>query len=284
VAVVAVAGYGGPVTSAGSKQSQPGEGTTGCKHTEWVKEQSPPRDNAQNVPYFRRVANPSFQRARSAENKRQRASALVAAARAVALETGVASVTLTAVAARAGVHHSAVRRYFSSHKDVLLHLAAEGWTRWSNVVCQELRARTQMDATVVAEVLASGLEADPLFCDLLANVPLHLEHEVCIERVRAFKRVSHAAVVAMAGAIASELPGLGLRGALDIVTAANALAATLWQVAHPREALARAYSEDRTIAPNWALDFSATLTRLLTATCVGLMAQPAVRRADGSGH
>ncbi len=40
------------------------------------------------------------------------------------------------------------------------------------------------------------------------------------------------------GAIEGALPGLGTRGALDIVTAANALASTLWQVAHPPEALA----------------------------------------------
>lgn len=57
------------------------------------------------------------------------------AARSVALEAGVASVTLTAVATRAGVHYSAVRRYFSSYKEVLLRLAAESWERWSESVC-----------------------------------------------------------------------------------------------------------------------------------------------------
>ncbi|EUA71825.1 tetR-family transcriptional regulator [Mycobacteroides abscessus subsp. bolletii 1513] len=60
------------------------------------------------------------------------------AARSLAVESGVTSVTLTAVANRAGVHYSAVRRYFSSHKEVLLHLAAEGWTRWSATVCAAL--------------------------------------------------------------------------------------------------------------------------------------------------
>jgi hypothetical protein len=93
------------------------------------------------------------------------------------------------------------------------------------------------------------------------------------ERVATFKRVSHAAVIAMADTIDNALPGLGPRGALDIVTAANAVAATLWQVAHPPEALARAYADDPTIAPTWALDFVPTLTRLLTATCLGLTAQ-----------
>jgi len=46
------------------------------------------------------------------KKKRQPAAALVEAARSLALETGVAWVTLTAVANRAGVHYSAVRRHF----------------------------------------------------------------------------------------------------------------------------------------------------------------------------
>ena len=68
----------------------------------------------------------------------QRAAALVEAARSLALESGVASVTLTDVASRAGVHYSAVRRYFTSHKEVLLNLAAEGWARFSDTVCASL--------------------------------------------------------------------------------------------------------------------------------------------------
>jgi hypothetical protein len=126
---------------------------------------------------------------------------------------------------------------------------------------------------MVAETLANELDSDPLFCDLLANVPVYLEREVDLERVIEFKRVSHAAVMAMADSIENALPGMGPYGALDVVTAANALAATLWQVAHPPEALARAYSEDPTIAPPWALDFASTLSRLLTAACVGLLPQ-----------
>ena len=125
---------------------------------------------------------------RTEENKRQRAEALVEAARFLALETGVASVTLTAVANRAGIHYSAVRRYFTSHKEVLLHLAAEGWVRWSTTVCAELAEPAPMSPARVAETLANGLAADPLFCDLLANLHLHLEHEVAVERVVDIRR------------------------------------------------------------------------------------------------
>lgn len=221
------------------------------------------------------MAQLAFQRARTEENKRQRAAALVEAARSLAMETGVASVTLTAVAGRAGIHYSAVRRYFTSHKEVLLHLAAEGWVRWSKTVCESLGEPGPMSHSRVAEALANGLAADPLFCDLLANLHLHLEHEVDVDRVVEVKRTSTAAGVALADAIENAIPALGRSGAFDILLAAYSLAATLWQIAHPPERLNDVYAEEPDVLPpEWNLDFSAALTRLLTATCVGLAAGP----------
>lgn len=233
------------------------------------------RRNAHRVRYPRAVRQASFQRARSEDKKRQRAMALMEAARAVAQETGVASVTLTAVAGRAGVHHSAVRRYFSSHKEVLLRLAAESWERWSDTVCTALSQPGPMSPAGVAAILADGLSADPLFCDLLANLHLHLEHEVDAERVVDAKRVSTAAALTTAEAIERALPGLGRKGALDLLLAAHSLAAPLWQIAHPPEGLADAYAMEPEVPPDWNLDFRTALTRLLTATCVGLIEQSA---------
>jgi AcrR family transcriptional regulator len=223
------------------------------------------------VRYIEGVAQPVFQRARSEANKRQRSEALMEAARSLAAEGGVASVTLTAMADRAGVHHSAVRRYFASHKDVLLQLAGQGWLRWSDTVSKDLRGAESMTPGQVARTLAAGLAADPLFCDLLANVPLHLEHEVTIDRVVEFKRVSMTAFTAIAESIQHALPALGRQGALDALTAAYALAATLWQIARPPAALAAAYADGSVAAPDWDLDFVPALTRLLTATCTGLI-------------
>jgi hypothetical protein len=57
----------------------------------------------------------NLQRARTDENKRQRAAALVEAARSLAIETGVASV-MTAVAGRA--EFTIPRRRYSPHKEV----------------------------------------------------------------------------------------------------------------------------------------------------------------------
>ena len=214
----------------------------------------------------------TFQRARTEDKKRQRAAALVEAARSLALESGVASVTLTDVASRAGVHYSAVRRYFTSHKEVLLHLAAEGWVRWSDTVCDTLGDAGPMSPARVAEALANGLAADPLFCDLLAN--LHLEHEVEIERVLGAKRISSAAVRSLTDAIERALPALGRAGAFDVLLAAYSLAAPLWQIANPPKGLADAYAEETEVPPDWNIDFRSALTRLITATCVGLMSEP----------
>jgi AcrR family transcriptional regulator len=226
------------------------------------------------VRYSRAVPQLTFQRARTEDKKRQRAAALVEAARSLALESGVASVTLTDVASRAGVHYSAVRRYFTSHKEVLLHLAAEGWVRWSTTVCETLREPDPMSPSRVAEALADGLAADPLFCDLLANLHVNLEHEVDVERVIDIRRISTAAARSLADAIEHALPGLGRAGAYDVILAAYSLAAPLWQVANPPKRLAEAYAEAKAtdLPPDWNIDFTSALTRLITATCVGLMA------------
>ena len=219
------------------------------------------------------MAQLTFQRARTEEKKRQRAAALVEAARSLALESGVTSVTLTAVASRAGVHYSAVRRYYSSHKEMLLQIAAEGWVRWSETVCARLREPGPMSPARVAETLAQGLVADPLFCDLLANLHLHLEHEVEVERVLGFKQISTAAVMSMVDAIEQALPGLGRSGALDTLLAAYSLAAPLWQLAHPPKGVTDAYADEAEVPPDWDVDFAPALTRLITATCVGLLDQ-----------
>ena len=215
----------------------------------------------------------SFQRARTEDKKRQRAAALVEAARSLALESGVASVTLTDVASRARVHDSAVRRYFTSHKEVLLNLAAEGWARFSDTVCESLRQPGPMSPARVAEALAQGLAEDPLFCDLLANLHLHLEHEVELERVLEFKEVSNAAVISLTDAIENALPRLGRSGAFDVLLASYSLAAPLWQMANPPKRLADEYAKRPDVPPDWKIDFTAALTRLITATCVGLLAE-----------
>jgi tetracycline repressor-like protein len=55
--------------------------------------------------------------------------------------------------------------------------------RWSNAVCATLSEPRPMSSSRITKTIANRLAADPLFCDLLANVHLHLEHKVDLERV-----------------------------------------------------------------------------------------------------
>ena len=127
----------------------------------------------------------------------------------------------------------------------------------------------------VAGALAEGLADDPLFCDLLANLHLHLEHEVELERVLEFKQVSNAAVLSLTDAIEDALPGLGRSGAFDVLLASYSLAAPMWQMANPPKRLADEYAKRTDVPPDWKIDFTAALTRLITAICVGLLAEAA---------
>jgi len=109
----------------------------------------------------------------------------------------------------------------------------------------------------------------------VSDPPSSPSTRVDVERVIEFKKSSRAAVRALTGTIAAAVPSLGATGALDIVTAANALAATLWQVTHPGTALRAALDSDPALALVGPGDFEKTLTRLLHATCAGLASEPA---------
>jgi hypothetical protein len=53
--------------------------------------------------------------------------------------------------------------------------------RWSK--CVTLSQPGPMSPSRTAKTLANGLAAEPLFGDVLANLHLHLEHKVDLERV-----------------------------------------------------------------------------------------------------
>ena len=77
--------------------------------------------------------------------------------------------------------------------------------------------------------------------------------------------------MSLADEIEQALPALGRSGAFDVLLAAYSLAAPLWQIAHPPEGLTDAYAEEPEVPVDWNLDFASALTRVLTATCIGLV-------------
>lgn len=212
-----------------------------------------------------------YPRARSQEAKIRRAEDLLDAARALAASRGgVRHVTLAAVTEAAGLHPSAVRRYFDSKEELLLELAERGWNEWRDAITAHLAdvGAGDLDPGGTAASVATTLASLPLFCDLLTHVPLSLEGEVGIERARRYKTNSFVAH----DAIVETLTAKGTMSASqvrDLITAAVGMTASLWQLSHPTATLMELYAQH----PKWghvALDFEPRLTRLLQATAVGL--------------
>jgi AcrR family transcriptional regulator len=359
----------------------------------------------------------SFQRARRPEQKEQRRQDILAAASTLGARDGVRAVTLTDIAAEAGVHKSAVLRYFETREAVFLLLTAEAWQDWAAVVDEALRgstsagpedaapvtaarkqrdesmrrptelagvadearalgqrdevvalptevgdaaddataprqsdeasrqpteladmadearalrqrnevvglltevgdaagemtareqrdesmrrptelvdaademtARKQRDEVVglrtevgeaagaatdrVAGVLAASLAERPLFCDLLAHAPLHLERGVSEQEVRAFKLTVLDAVDRIVHALRTALPGLTGTQAVDLVAGVTAMAAALWQTANPPKTLARLYAQDPRLG-HAAVEFTPRLKRMIAMLLAGATA------------
>lgn len=208
------------------------------------------------------------QRARSQADKELRKTALMAAARELALERGVREVTLTAVTAHVGLHPSALRRYFESRDELLLELAEHGWEEWRDELVAGLGDSRGLAPAELADVVSGSLERLPLFCDLLTHVVLSLEGAVRLERARRYKLAATAAYDAMIEALVGADAGLGRQGAQTLLTAAMSGAAYLFQLSRPTATLRELYAEE----PRWAHDalrFRARLTALLTAVARG---------------
>ena len=114
---------------------------------------------------------------------------------------GVASVELTEVANRAGAHDSAVRRYFISPKEVLLHLAAEGRVQSSERVCKGV-ARARSDVTVACRRDFRQRSGRRHALLRVARQPSPaLEHEIDLDTVVETVRTSSAAMISLRAAI-----------------------------------------------------------------------------------
>lgn len=220
---------------------------------------------------------PTFERARSAEAKRLRETAILDAATRLATERGVRPVTLTDIAAAVGMHKSAMLRYFETREEIFLRLSGTAWVEWSAAVRARLdRLETGSGIPAVAAVLADTLVARPLFCDLLAHTPLNLERGVSFAAVKSFKLTAIAEAKAVGAALSACVP-LTATQAGDAVATATAMAGALWQMAAPGTKLRQFYEETPELT-HALVDVAPRLTDILTALLRGYCADPVSRQ------
>jgi AcrR family transcriptional regulator len=191
----------------------------------------------------------TYQRARRPEQKLERRDAILGAARELALRDGVRAVSLADIAARVGIHKSALLRYFETREQIFLELTAQAWREWTAALHAELDdavpgSPVSASAALVADVFASSFGDRPLLCDLIAHTPLNLERNVSPAAVRRYKLTSLAAVDEAAAIVRRVLPALTPAECGEFVAALASLAGAVWQIANPVSALAGLYASD----------------------------------------
>ena len=227
----------------------------------------------------------TYQRARRPEQKLERRDAILGAARELALRDGVRAVSLADIAARVGIHKSALLRYFETREQIFLELTAEAWRDWtmalhagldtatphSGAGASEARAsEARASAALVADVFARSFGDRPLLCDLIAHTPLNLERNVSPEAVRRYKGTSLAAVDEAAAIAQRVLPELTLTECGEFVAALASLAGAVWQIANPVAALAELYASDPALA-RACVDLTPRLRRTAEILLAGLI-------------
>src|SRR6266536_1011169 len=203
-----------------------------------------------------------FQRARRPEHKQQRYDAILAAARALALQNSVRDVSLADIAAEVGMHKSALLRYFTTRDEIYLHLAARDWQDWAEAIARALADAPAGSTADVAAAFTRTLADRPLLCDLLAHVPLNLERNVPIESARVYKLAVLSAADRILTHVHRVLPDLADADLWDPI------AAGLHQVVHPPPTLAALYREDPQLG-HADVEFAASLQRITEVILLG---------------
>ncbi len=218
----------------------------------------------------------SFQRARRPEQKMRRQAAILRAARELALRDGVRTVSLADIAARVGVHKSALLRYFETREQIFLELTAEAWRDWAGAIHAGLDTAAVGSAGLVADVIARSFGDRPLLCDLVAHTPLNLERNVSPEAVRRYKMTSLGTVNEAASLVQRVLPDLTLAECTEFVATLASLAGAVWQMANPAPALAELYASDPVLAQA-CVDLTPRLRRAAQVLLAGLIPSRNVR-------
>jgi AcrR family transcriptional regulator len=141
-----------------------------------------------------KLADMTFQRARSEEQREIRRQAILDTARSMLDEMPAAEVGLNELSRRVGLAKSNVLRYFESREAVLLELLTGVLETWIAEVSQELadgvdpRLPARERGDQLAAVVSRSLKRHTVLCDLANAQAGVLEHNVSVDVVLRHKR------------------------------------------------------------------------------------------------
>ncbi|MCA9632910.1 MAG: TetR family transcriptional regulator [Myxococcales bacterium] len=218
----------------------------------------------------------TFQRARQPEQKAQRRSQILAAARQLLADQGMDQLSLSELARRVGLAKSNVYRYFESREAVLLEVLDRDWQAW----IEELNERTaqpdlalpaQERGRLLATYVASSAASRPRLCALLSVLGSVLEHNLSEDTVRAFKLDALERSFAVVTSMQRVLPELDFDGCVDLLNAAHALLTGHWLACQPSDVVAKVLTDPRLCL--FKRDFESDLQRSLGLCIAGLLAE-----------
>ncbi|NJQ01854.1 TetR/AcrR family transcriptional regulator [Streptomyces zingiberis] len=214
-----------------------------------------------------------FQRARSPEQRDQRREEILAAAAHCLREMPFTEIRLRELGQRAGLATSAVVRYFGTREGVFLELLEREWAHWIKELPAELPSGDAPgnadNADSVGRALARSLASRPLLCELFSVLAGVLEHNIPLERARAFKRGGMRRSEEFAALVRDRLPGLDAPASLLLASTVITSVAGLWPFTSPSDTVCAAIASDPELTCA-AVDFEERMREMLTAFIRGL--------------
>jgi AcrR family transcriptional regulator len=224
-------------------------------------------------------AVPEYQRARRPEHKEERREAILASARALAVEHSVGEVSLGDIARRVGLAKSNVLRYFETREEVYLRLLVREWEVWQVDVAVRVWSGPQTPASV-ATTLARTFAQRPLLCDLVSQMSATLERNVSAQVAREFKSRTIEMVSDLGTVITELLPGLDPEDGRETVAAAIVIVAGLWPMANPSPRVVAMLADTPELV-HGRVDFEHRVQHMLEALLEGFVRSAA--EGQGSG-
>jgi len=234
------------------------------------------------------MSDDEFQRARRPEQKEERRTLLLDAARELLLEhqSTHLELSLNELSQRAGMAKSNVYRYFESREAILLELLRQEWTTWFHQFHSELsigraqrrpHARKRDLAALDQLVLrfAQSLANRPLLGQLCSILSTVLEHNVEPQTVAAFKLESLQFVRMLSHFLHEQCDYLSPAQYEELFHTGFAALVGLWSFSHPSAAVAEVLAAPE-MAP-FRHEFGRDFARHLSLLARGLVELEAQR-------